>query len=62
MLSESLAAADRIPRRVPVPSLRPLLDWCKPTGVVLDANSRVIVALDMGGVVARWSAACKSAA
>jgi malonyl CoA-acyl carrier protein transacylase len=46
----SIEDADRIPRRVPTPSLRPALDLCKPTGVTLDENSRVIVALDKGGV------------
>lgn len=45
----TLEAANRLPRRVPVPALRPPLDWCKPTGVTLD-GSRVIVALDRGGV------------
>jgi NAD(P)-dependent dehydrogenase (short-subunit alcohol dehydrogenase family) len=30
--------------------LRPSLDRCKPTGIVLDQDSRVIVALDEGGV------------
>jgi hypothetical protein len=35
---------------VPVPALRPSLDLCKPTGVTLGAGSRVIVALDRGGV------------
>jgi NAD(P)-dependent dehydrogenase (short-subunit alcohol dehydrogenase family) len=39
-----------MPRRIPVPSLRPSLDLCKPTGVTLDANSRVVVMLDKGGV------------
>ena len=45
-----LAATDSIPRRVPVPALRPSLDQCLPTGVVLDASSRVVVMLDDGGV------------
>ena len=35
--------ADKMPRRVPVPSLRPALDLCKPTGVALAAGSRVVV-------------------
>lgn len=39
-----------MPRRVPVPALRPLLTQCKPTGVTLTADSRVVVALDEGGV------------
>jgi acyl transferase domain-containing protein/acyl carrier protein len=46
----STAAADRIPRRVPVPSPRPPLALCKPTGVTLGASSRVIVMPDAGGV------------
>ena len=46
----SLEDADKMPRRVPVPQLRPSLNLCKPTGVVLDKNSRVIVAMDGSGV------------
>jgi len=46
----NLADADIMPRRIPVPSLRPSLDLCKSTGVVLDAGSRVVVMLDRGGV------------
>lgn len=34
---------------MPVPALRPALDLCKPTGVVLDDKSRVVVMLDRGG-------------
>ncbi len=45
-----LEDADRMPRRVPVPQLRPALDLCKPTGVTLDEGSRVVVMLDRGGV------------
>ena len=48
--SLSLDAADTMPRRVPVPTLRPALAWCKPTGIVLDENSRVVVMFDEGGV------------
>ena len=48
--SETLAAANRIPRRVPVPVLRPGIDLCKDTGVKLGGGSRVIVMLDDGGV------------
>ncbi|HET9442061.1 MAG TPA: beta-ketoacyl synthase N-terminal-like domain-containing protein, partial [Acidimicrobiales bacterium] len=44
-----LAAADAVPRRVPVPALRPPLAWCRPTGVALDAGSRVVVVADQGG-------------
>ena len=46
----TLEDADKMPRRVPVPALRPPLDACKPTGVTLDASSRVVVMLDQGGV------------
>ncbi len=43
-------AANRVPRRVPVPRLRPPLDLCKPTGVKLGKGSRVIVMADRGGI------------
>ncbi|WP_420645427.1 SDR family NAD(P)-dependent oxidoreductase [Candidatus Leptofilum sp.] len=46
----NLEDADAFPRRVATAVLRPDLDQCVPTGVVLDDNSRVIVALDGGGV------------
>ncbi len=46
----SFDAANRIPRRVPVPNLRPPLNICKPTGVKLGAGSRVVVMPDKGGV------------
>ncbi len=46
----SLDAANRIPRRVPVPTPRPPLAFCKATGVKLDRNSRVVVMFDKGGV------------
>jgi hypothetical protein len=39
-----------MPRRVPVPSLRPAIDLCKPTGVTSGQRSRVVVMLDRGGV------------
>jgi acyl transferase domain-containing protein/acyl carrier protein len=42
--------ADRIPRRVPVPVLRPPLSQCKPTGVDLGQGARVVVVADRGGV------------
>ncbi len=42
-----LEDADKMPRRVPVPSLRPPLSLCKVTGVTLDENSRVIVMPDV---------------
>ncbi len=39
-----------LPRRVPVPVLRPPLDHCQPTGVTLDAHTRVLLVGDAGGV------------
>ena len=42
-------AVDALPRRVPVPSLRPSISACLPTGVDLD-GARVVVMLDEGGV------------
>jgi NAD(P)-dependent dehydrogenase (short-subunit alcohol dehydrogenase family) len=50
-----LEEADRFPRRVPVPVLRPPLAFCKPTGVTLAAGTRVVVAGDRGGVSAALS-------
>ncbi len=44
-----LAAIDALPRRVPVPALRPSLTDCVGTGVDLD-GARVVVMLDEGGV------------
>jgi len=46
----TLEDADKMPRRVPIPALRPAIDLCKPTGVTLDGGSRVVVVLDQGGV------------
>ena len=46
----SLDATDRVPRRVPVPVLRPALAICKPTGVTLAPGCRVVVMPDQGGV------------
>ncbi|MBI4747742.1 MAG: SDR family NAD(P)-dependent oxidoreductase [Acidobacteria bacterium] len=46
----SLDAAAAIPRRVPVPILRPALTDCKPTGVRLEAGTRVIVMPELGDV------------
>ena len=46
----SMEAANGIPRRVPVPRLRPPLELTKPTGVALNGDSRVIVVSDQGGV------------
>jgi acyl transferase domain-containing protein/acyl carrier protein/NADP-dependent 3-hydroxy acid dehydrogenase YdfG len=46
----SFDAANKIPRRVPVPVLRPPLSICKPTGVSLEPGRRVIVMPDQGEV------------
>jgi acyl transferase domain-containing protein/NAD(P)-dependent dehydrogenase (short-subunit alcohol dehydrogenase family) len=46
----SLDAANRIPRRVPVPVLRPGLNICKPTGIFLERGNRVVLMTDKGGV------------
>ena len=42
----SFDAANRIPRRVPVPNLRPPLAICKPTGVTLSSGRRVVLMPD----------------
>ncbi|MGA7758085.1 MAG: SDR family oxidoreductase, partial [Ilumatobacteraceae bacterium] len=42
-------AVDALPRRIPVPSLRPPVTDCLSTGVALD-GARIIVMLDEGGV------------
>ena len=42
----SFDAANRIPRRVPVPTLRPPLAICKPTGVTLGSGRRVVIMPD----------------
>ncbi len=46
----SFEAADRIPRRVPIPILRPRSELCKATGVTLGRGSRVVVMPDKSGV------------
>jgi NAD(P)-dependent dehydrogenase (short-subunit alcohol dehydrogenase family)/acyl carrier protein len=46
----SFEAANRIPRRVPVPYLRPPLDLCRLTGVTLTSGRRVVVMPDKSGV------------
>jgi malonyl CoA-acyl carrier protein transacylase/NAD(P)-dependent dehydrogenase (short-subunit alcohol dehydrogenase family) len=46
----ALEDADRVPRCVPVPVLRPMLELCKSTGIALDALNRVLVVTDNGGV------------
>ena len=49
-IAASFEAADRIPRRVPVPNLRPPLKMCKSTAVKLCFGRRVIVMPDKSGV------------
>jgi acyl transferase domain-containing protein/NAD(P)-dependent dehydrogenase (short-subunit alcohol dehydrogenase family)/acyl carrier protein len=46
----SLEAANAVPRRIPVPNLRPPLDLCKPTGVRLGPGQRVVIMPDKNGV------------
>ena len=46
----SFDAANLIPRRVPIPTLRPPLAICKPTGVTLSAGDRVVLMSDVGGI------------
>jgi len=46
----SLDAANRIPRRVPIPVLRPPLSICKSTGVALGKGDRVVLMPDQAGV------------
>ncbi len=46
----SLDAANAIPRRVPVPVLRPSLAICRPTGVTFGPGLRVVLMPDKAGV------------
>ena len=46
----SFDAANFIPRRVPVPNLRPSVALCKPTGAALASGRRVVVMPDKSGV------------
>jgi len=46
----SFEAAEQVPRRVPVPVLRPPLTRCKPTGIELGPGSAVTIVPDDGGV------------
>jgi acyl transferase domain-containing protein/NAD(P)-dependent dehydrogenase (short-subunit alcohol dehydrogenase family)/acyl carrier protein len=46
----SFDAANRIPRRVPVPVVRPPLTLCKSTGVTLGSGRRVVIMPDKSGV------------
>jgi malonyl CoA-acyl carrier protein transacylase len=45
----SFDATNRIPRRVPVPNLRPPLTICKQTGVTLGSGQRVVIMPDKDG-------------
>ena len=47
--SVSFAAAEQVPRRVPVPIVRPRLTMCKPTGIELGPGSAVTIVSDAGG-------------
>ncbi len=49
-IAASFDATNKIPRRVPVPILRPPLAMCKTTGVTLGPASRVVIMPDIGGV------------
>ncbi len=49
-VAASFDAAEKIPRRVPVPVLRPPLSLCKPTGAALQTGARVVLMPDAGGV------------
>ena len=46
----SFDSANGVPRRVPLPVLRPPMNLCKPTGVSLERGSRVILMPDKNGV------------
>ncbi|MGA3315654.1 MAG: SDR family NAD(P)-dependent oxidoreductase [Candidatus Korobacteraceae bacterium] len=46
----SFDAANLVPRRVPVPNLRPPLKVCKPTGVTFARGNRAVIMPDNGGV------------
>jgi NAD(P)-dependent dehydrogenase (short-subunit alcohol dehydrogenase family) len=49
VIQGDLAAIDALPRRIPVPALRPAAGQCVETGVTIK-GSRVVVMLDEGGV------------
>ncbi|HAL17456.1 MAG TPA: beta-ketoacyl synthase [Anaerolineaceae bacterium] len=42
------ATTGAIRRRIPIPVLRPRLDLCTPSGVTIDASSRILVVADSG--------------
>ncbi|HEV2689421.1 MAG TPA: phosphopantetheine-binding protein, partial [Bryobacteraceae bacterium] len=46
----SFDAANLIPRRVPIPTLRPAITLCKPTGATLTSGRRVVIVPDKSGV------------
>jgi acyl transferase domain-containing protein len=46
---ETTPQLEGFPRRVPVPVLRPPIELCKPTGVTLEAGTRVALFSDLGG-------------
>jgi len=46
----SMDAANAVPRRIPMPQIRPALAYCKSTGVELQPGMRVVVMPDQGGV------------
>ncbi len=50
VIAGSMEAANSVPRRIPVPQLRPALSLCKSTDVALKSGSRVIIMPDQGGV------------
>jgi len=50
-----------VPRRVPVPVLRPALEACLETGVRLEPGTRVIVMTDRGGVAEALAARLQAA-
>ena len=52
-------AANKVPRRVPIPMLRPPLDICKPSGVKLEHGKRVIVMPDKAGVAQKLTQALR---
>ena len=54
--ASGFGAAESVPRRVPVPALRPALAVCCETGVELRTASRVVVMPDAGGVAAELAA------
>ncbi|HUB33837.1 MAG TPA: SDR family NAD(P)-dependent oxidoreductase, partial [Bryobacteraceae bacterium] len=48
-LAATFEAAERIPRRVPMATVRPALEVMKATGVTLAPGKRVVIAADHGG-------------